>query len=407
MSLDIQAIRQEFPILNEQVNGKPLVYLDSAATSQKPQAVIDALVNYYTTSNSNVHRGVHTLSDRATNLYEGARDKVQKFIHAADRSECVFVRGATEALNLVSNTFARQFLKSGDTVLVTEMEHHSNIVPWQILRDEMGIQLKFVPVLSDGSLDLEAYDQALTDDVKFVSLNHVSNALGSINPVKELVKKAHAKGLPVLLDGCQAAPHMKIDVQDLDCDFYVFSGHKMYAPTGIGVLYARREWLDLLPPYQGGGDMIKTVDFDKSTFNEAPYKFEAGTPNIAGVVGLGAAIDWMNQFDLAEIGAHEHRLEQLTSQALSEIEGVRLVGTAQNKTGVVSFVMEGDIHPNDIGSMLDQQGIAIRAGHHCAMPVLKKLCVGSTARASFGIYNTEAEVEQLIDGIKKIQRLFL
>jgi cysteine desulfurase/selenocysteine lyase len=406
-TFDVAQVRKEFPILREQIHGKPLIYFDSAATAQKPQAVLDTLAFYYQHQNANVHRGVHELSDRATTAYEGAREKVARFLGASSPSQCVFVRGATEGINLVAHSFAEFGLKAGDQVVITEMEHHSNIVPWLMLRDRIGIELVVVPVNAAGELEMAAFKEAMTPKVKLASLNWVSNALGTINPVGEMIALAKAHQIPVMLDACQAAPHEKIDVQALGCDFLVMSGHKLYGPTGIGVVYAAGDWWDRLPPWQGGGDMIASVSFERAIWAKPPYKFEAGTPNIAGAVALGAAIDWFMQFDLSAIAAHEKALHDAAMQGMRTIEGLRFVGTAAHKAAVISFVMEvEDAHPNDIGALLDMQGIAIRSGHHCAMPVLKKFCVPATARASFGLYNTLEEVEFFVNALSKIARMF-
>jgi cysteine desulfurase / selenocysteine lyase len=399
--LRIAGCRHHFPLLRQLVNGKPLVYFDNAATSQKPQVVIDAMVRYYETVNSNIHRGVHYLSERATQAYEGVRGKVGDFIHANAQQEVVFVRGATEAINLVAHSFGRKYVKSGDEVLVSEMEHHSNIVPWQLLCEERGASLRVIPMDDRGELLLEEYEKLLTPKTRIVGLTHVSNALGTINPVKEMIAMAHAKGIPVLIDGAQAVPHTRVDVQDLDCDFYVFSAHKMFGPTGVGVLYGKRQWLDAMPPYQGGGDMIKSVTFEKTIYNDLPYKFEAGTPNIGGGIGLGAAIDYLHEIDLDAIQQLEHELLAYATEKLLEVPGVKIIGTAGRKAGVLSFTMEG-IHPHDIGTILDVEGIAIRTGHHCAQPVMKHFGVPATARASFAFYNTKEEVDAFIKALHKV-----
>jgi cysteine desulfurase/selenocysteine lyase len=404
-AFDAQRVRHDFPILAQKIHGKPLVYLDNAATTQKPQAVIDAVRHYYEADNANVHRGVHLLSERATQAYEGARAKVQAFIHAASPAEIVFVRGATEAINLVANTFVRGRLKPGDEVLVSAMEHHSNIVPWQLLCAQTGARLKAVPINDAGELDFAAYLKLLGPRTRFVSVAHVSNALGTVNPVRRIVEAAHAQGIPVLVDGAQAVPHMAVDVQELGCDFYVFSGHKMYGPTGIGVLYGRRTHLEAMPPWQGGGDMIRSVSFEGTTYNDVPYKFEAGTPNIEGAIALGTAVDYLRGIGMDAIGAHEHALLEYATQEVSRLPGIRLIGTAKDKAGVLSFTLDG-VHPHDVGSLLDRDGIAIRTGHHCAQPVMDRFGVPATCRASFGLYNTRADVDALVAGLKNIAALF-
>ncbi|HEY3226132.1 MAG TPA: cysteine desulfurase [Planctomycetota bacterium] len=404
-ALDVRKVRADFPLLARKVRGKPLVYLDNAATTQKPRAVLDAIRSYYETENSNIHRGVHYLSELATKSYEWARLKVRAFLNAADGREIVFVRGATEAINLVANSFARASMKPGDEVLITTMEHHSNIVPWQILRDEHGIVLKVAPIADDGSLILDEFEKRITPKTKLVSVAHVSNALGTVNPVKRIVEMAHARGVPVLVDGAQAAPHLRIDVQDLGCDFYAFSGHKIYAPTGIGVLYAKAERLEAMPPYQGGGEMILSVTFEKTVYNRIPHKFEAGTPNIEGAIGLGAALDYLAGLGLEAMEAHEEALLEHGTKALSAIKGLRIIGTAPEKAGVISFVMEG-IHPHDIGTILDQQGIAIRTGHHCAQPVMERFGVPATARASLGVYNMTEDLDALAAGLRRVGEVF-
>ncbi len=399
--LRIAGCRHHFPLLRQLVNGKPLVYFDNAATSQKPQVVIDAMVRYYETENSNIHRGVHYLSERATQAYEGVRTKVRDFMHAEDQREIVFVRGATEAINLVAHSFGRRYVHAGDEILVSEMEHHSNIVPWQILCEELGATLKVIPMNDRGELLVEEYERLLSEKTKIVAVTHVSNALGTVNPIKELVARAHARGIPVLVDGAQAVPHIRVDVQDLDCDFYAFSAHKMFGPTGVGVLYGKRKWLEEMPPYQGGGDMIKSVTFEKTTYNDLPYKFEAGTPNIGGGIGLGAAIDYLHEIDLNAIQQLEHDLLFYATEKILTIPGVRIIGTAQQKAGVLSFTMQG-IHPHDIGPILDLEGVAIRTGHHCAQPVMKHFGVPATARASFALYNTKEEVDAFIKALHKV-----
>ncbi len=399
--LDVARIRAEFPILRERVHGRPLVYLDNAATSQKPDAVIDAISSYYRHTNANIHRGVHLLSQRATEEYEAARAAVQAFLHAADPREIVFVRGATEAINLVAQSYGRTHLRSGDEVLITAMEHHSNIVPWQLLCEEKGATLRVAPINDAGELLLDEFEKLLSPRVKIVAIAHVSNALGTINPVKEMVRKAHALKIPVLVDGAQAAPHLPIDVVDLDCDFYAFSSHKVYGPTGIGVLYGKAALLEAMPPYQGGGDMISSVTFEKTIYNKIPHKFEAGTPDIAGVIGLGAALAWVGSVGIGAIGAHEHALLAYATKVIGAIPGVRLIGTAREKAGVLSFLIE-DIHPHDIGTILDQEGIAVRTGHHCAQPVMERFRIPATVRASFAAYNTLEEIDALARGMEKV-----
>ena len=403
--LDLQAIRNDFPILDQEVNGYPLVYLDNAASSQKPVQVIDAVANYYRQDNANVHRGVHKLSQRATDAYEGSRSKVRDFLHAKSDKEIVFVRGATEAINLIAQSFVRPMLNTGDEVLISHMEHHANIVPWQMLCEQTGANLKVIPMTTIGELDLSTIDELLNERTKILAVGHVSNALGTINPIKDMIKKAHAKDIPVLIDGAQAVPHMVVDVQDLDCDFYVFSGHKMFAPTGIGALYGKQELLEAMPPWQGGGDMILSVSFEHTQYNELPYKFEAGTPNIAGAIGMGTAIDYMQGLGIANLAQHEHELLVAATEKVTALEGVKIIGTAKQKASVLSFMIEG-VHPHDVGTIFDQQGVAIRTGHHCAQPVMQFFGIPATARASFAFYNTMEEVDALVMGIKKVQELF-
>ncbi len=404
-AFDVGRIRADFPILSQRVNGKPLVYLDNAATSQKPQAVIDAMTRYYFEENSNIHRGVHFLSDKATQSYEAARVKVQRFIKAASPKEIIFVRGTTEAINLVVSSYGRSRLSAGDEVLISAMEHHSNIVPWQMLAEEKGLVLRIIPMNDRGELFIDKYEKMLNSRTKFVGLVHVSNALGTVNPVKEMVSIAHRFGVPVLLDGAQAIPHLPVDVRDLDCDFYAFSGHKMYGPTGVGILYGKEQLLESMPPYQGGGDMIKSVTYTKTIYNDLPHKFEAGTPNIAGGVGLGATIDYLSTLDLDAVRAHEGDLLAFATEALGAIEGLRIIGTAREKAGVISFVLE-NIHPHDIGTILDDDGIAIRTGHHCAQPVMQCFGIPATARASFALYNSREEIEALVRGIHRVKKVF-
>ncbi len=404
-SFNVDKIRRDFPILKERVHGKPLVYLDNGATSQKPQVVIDALNRYYKSENSNIHRGVHYLSERATANYEAAREKIRQFINAERGHEIIFVRGTTEAINLVAQSYGRSFLKAGDEIVISAMEHHSNIVPWQILCGQIGARLRVVPINHDGEFVVDEYRRLLNENTKLVSLTHVSNALGSIVPVKEAVRLAHERAVPVLLDGAQAVPHFKVDVQDIGCDFYAFSGHKLFGPTGVGVLYGKAELLDAMPPYQGGGDMISLVTFEKTHYNVLPYKFEAGTPNIAGGIGLGAAIDYLNGFNWDEVCAHESDLLAYATNALSEIESIRIIGSAKDKAGVLSFVSD-HIHAHDVGTILDQEGVAIRAGHHCAMPVMQRFGVPATARASFAFYNNRDDVDALVRGIHRVLKVF-
>ena len=403
--VDVETVRTEFPVLHQMVNGKPLVYLDNASTSQKPQAVIDTLVQYYTMDNSNVHRGVHTLSQRATDHYEEARAKVRRFINAEADEEIIYVRGTTEGINLVAQTFGRQNVGEGDEIIVTAMEHHSNIVPWQILCQERGAHLKVIPITDSGELVMEEYERLLGPRTKLVSIVHQSNALGTVNPAKQITDMAHGLGVPVLVDGAQSAPHMTVDVQDLGCDFFVFSGHKLYGPTGIGVLYGRADLLNAMPPYQGGGEMIKSVTFEKTIYNDLPHKFEAGTPDIAGAIGLGTAIDYISNLGMGNIYNYERELLEYGTQRLSAIEGLQIIGTAREKAGVLSFVMEG-IHPHDIGTILDTEGIAVRTGHHCAQPVMDRYEIPATARASLALYNTREEIDALVKGIDRTIEVF-
>ena len=402
---DVEKVRQDFPILREQVHGRPLVYFDNAATSQKPQVVIDALERYYAAENANIHRGVHFLSEQATQAYEAARVKVQRFLSAAEAREVIFVRGATEGINLVAQSYGRTFIQAGDEIIISAIEHHSNIVPWQILCGQVGARLRVIPVNDDGELLLDEYERLLNARTRFVSLVHVSNALGTINPVKQMIAMAHRRSVPVLIDGAQAVAHSTVDVQELDCDFYAFSGHKVLGPTGIGILYGKANWLERMPPYQGGGDMISSVTFEKTLYNKLPYKFEAGTPHIAGVIGLGAAIDYLSGIGLDKITAYERGLLDYGTEALSAIPGLRLIGTAREKASLLSFVLEG-VHAHDIGTILDHEGIAIRAGHHCAMPVMQRFGVSATARASLAFYNTRVEIDVLVGAIYKVMEMF-
>ena len=403
-AFNVWKIRDDFPILSRAVHGKPLVYLDNAATAQKPQSVIDALTSYYSNDCSNVHRGVHFLSEMATEEYEAVRTKVQRFLNAAEAREIIFVRGTTEGINLVAHSFVKPRLNAGDEVLITAMEHHSNIVPWQIVTGEKQARLVVAPIDDSGELMLEEFERRLGPKTRFVSMTHVSNALGTINPVGRIIEMAHAHNVPVLIDGAQAAPHSKVDVRSLDCDFYAFSGHKVYGPTGIGVLYGKAALLDAMPPYQAGGDMIRSVTFEKTEYNTLPYKFEAGTPNIAGSIGLGAAIDYVQAAGLDRIKAHEGELLCHATGAMAAIPGLRIIGTSRQKSGVLSFVMEG-IHPHDAATILDQEGIAVRAGHHCAQPVMERFGVPATARASFAMYNTTEEVDALVRGLLKVKEI--
>ncbi|HLF93605.1 MAG TPA: cysteine desulfurase [Planctomycetota bacterium] len=403
--LDVRKVREDFPILKTLVRGKPLVYLDNAATTQKPRAVIDAVRTYYESQNANIHRGVHTLSELGTRLFEDARVKVQRFLNAADPKEIVFVRGATEAINLVAQSFARPTMKAGDEVLVTHMEHHSNIVPWQMLRDEKGAVLRVAPIDDRGDLRMDEFEKLLTPRTKLVSVAHVSNALGTVNPVKRIVSLAHDRRIPVLLDGAQAAPHLPVDVRDLDCDFYALSGHKLFGPTGIGVLYGKASLLEAMPPWQGGGDMILSVTFEKTRYNHLPHKFEAGTPHIEGAIGLGAAIDYLQKLGMETIRSYEDDLLDHGTKVLSQVPGLRMIGTAREKAGVLSFDLEG-VHPHDVGTILDQEGIAIRTGHHCAQPVMERFGVPATARASLAFYNTKEELDLLARGLRKVSDVF-
>ena len=404
-NLDVPAIRKDFPILGQLIRGRPLVYLDNAATSQKPRCVIDAVARYYQEDNANIHRGVHQLSERATQAHEDARLKVKRFLNAAQAKEIIFVRGATEGINLVAQAYGRVNVKAGDEIVISHLEHHSNIVPWQMLCEETGALLRVIPVSDRGELDIDAFERMLVPRTRLVAVGHVSNALGTVNPVRRIIEMAHRRGARVLVDGAQAVPHMKVDVQELDCDFYVLSGHKMYGPTGIGVLYGKASLLEAMPPYQGGGDMIESVTFEKTTYNTLPYKFEAGTPHIAGAVGLGAAIDYLSQIGMDNIAAHEHDLLEYATKALAGVPGLRILGTAAEKAGVISFLLDG-VHPHDAGTILDQQGIAVRTGHHCAQPVMDRFGVPATTRASFAFYNTREDIDALVAGIHKVREIF-
>jgi len=405
-ALDVEKVRGQFPILREKVHGRPLVYLDNAASAQKPRAVIEAEAAVYEAYYSNVHRGVHSLSMRSTDAYEAAREKVRAFIGAAHSREIVFTRGTTESINLVASSYGRGHVEKGDEVLITGLEHHSNIVPWQMLCDEKGAHLRVAPLDDRGDVILEEMERLIGPRTKLVAFAHVSNALGTVNPVKRMVEMAHARGVPVLIDGAQAAPHTKVDVRELDCDFYALSSHKLYGPTGVGVLYGKAAHLQAMPPYQGGGDMILSVTFEKTTYNELPYKFEAGTPNIAGVIGLGAAVDWVRGLGQEAVAAHEHEILEYGTRKLLEVPGVRLIGTAREKAAVLSFVLEG-VHPHDIGTVLDYEGIAVRTGHHCAQPVMERYGVPATARASLAVYNTRGEIDLLVQALHKVREVFL
>lgn len=403
--LNIEAIRRDFPILNLKVHGRQLVYLDNAATTQKPQVVLDAIQRYYTEQNSNVHRGVHYLSQLATREYEGARVKIQRFINAAESHEVIFTHGATEGINLIASSYGRKFVHEGDEVIISAMEHHSNIVPWQMLCEQVGAKLRIIPINEKGELLIDDLEAMINARTRLIALVHLSNALGTINPVKRVIDIAHSHDVPVLLDGAQATSHLKIDVQELDCDFYVFSGHKVCGPTGIGVLYGKSQWLESMPPFMGGGDMISSVSFEKTTYNSLPYKFEAGTPNIEGAIGLGVAIDYLTGIGIDRIAAYENELLDYATEVIGSIPGVKLIGTAREKSSVLSFTLE-NIHPHDIGTILDQEGIAIRAGHHCAQPVMKFFNVPATARASFSFYNTKQEIDTLAEGIQRVIEVF-
>jgi cysteine desulfurase/selenocysteine lyase len=405
VAFDVERVRADFPILRREVRGHPLVYLDNAATTQKPQVVLDALNNYYTDINANVHRGVHQLSELATEAYEGSREKIRRFFNAASTREIVFTRNATESINLIANVFGRWKLAAGDEVVISAMEHHSNIVPWQLICEERNARLRVAPIDDRGELILEELDRLIGPRTKLISIAHMSNALGTINPVKEIVRMAHARGVPVMFDGSQAAYHMRVDVQALDCDFYAATGHKIYGPTGIGILYAKERWLEAMPPFMGGGDMIRTVAFEKSTWNDLPHKFEAGTPDIAGAIGLGAAIDYVQKVGLDAIESHERDLLEYGTAALASVPGLRIIGTARRKASILSFVMEG-VHPHDIGTIVDREGVAIRTGHHCAQPLMDRFGIPGTARASLAMYNTREDLDALVRGLKQVRTLF-
>ena len=403
--MDITKIRADFPILSREVYGKPLIYFDNGATTQKPRCVVDAIVDEYYSVNANVHRGVHFLSQQATELHEGSRETVRRFINARTSAEVIFTRGTTEAINLLAFSFGEEFMKEGDEVIISTMEHHSNIVPWQLLAARKGISIKVIPMNDRGELLLDEYEKLFSDRTRIVSIAHISNVLGTINPVKEMIATAHAHGVPVLVDGAQSIPHMQVDVQDLDVDFFAFSGQKVYGPTGVGVLYGKEEWLDKLPPYQGGGEMIQSVSFEKTTFNELPFKFEAGPPDYIGTTGLAKALDYVAAIGLEQIAAHEHELTTYAMQRLGEIEGMRFLGEAAHKSSVVSFLV-GNIHPFDMGTLLDRLGIAVRTGHHCAEPLMRRLGIEGTVRASFAMYNTKEEIDALVAGVDRVRKMF-
>lgn len=404
--LDIQKIRADFPILEEKINGKDLVYFDNAATTQKPLPVLNALANYYGHYNANIHRGIHHLAEKATSAFEASRRTIQKFLNAKYPEEIIFTYGTTDGINLVAQSYGRAFLKEGDEIIISTMEHHSNIVPWQMLCEQNGCVLRVIPINDNGELILEEYEKLLSEKTKFVSVVHVSNALGTINPVKYIIEKAHEVGAKVLIDGAQATSHLNIDVQDLDTDFYVFSAHKLYGPTGMGALYGKKEILEAMPPYRGGGEMIKEVTFEKTTYNELPYKFEAGTPNIADVIAVKTAIEYIEELGKENVAAYENELLAYATEQLSKIEGLKIIGQAKEKVSVISFVIEG-IHPQDIGVILDQQGIAVRTGHHCTQPLMKRFGIPGTSRASFAVYNTKEEIDKLVKGIEKVKKMVL
>lgn len=405
-AFDVLAVRKHFPVLERQVKGRPLIYLDNAATTQKPKAVIDTLINYYSGYNANIHRGIHTLAEEATAAFEGTRDAVKDFINAESREQIIFTSGTTEGINLVAQTWGRQNIQKGDEIIISNMEHHSNIVPWYMLAQEKGAVIKVIPITDEGELDMQAFESLLSDRTKFVSVVHVSNALGTVNPVKEIVEKAHAAGAVTLVDGAQSTVHLDIDVQDLDTDFFVFSSHKLYGPTGIGALYGKRQLLESMPPYQGGGEMIKDVSFNTITWNDLPYKFEAGTPNIADTIAFKAAMEFTQSIGKENIRRHEEDLLAYATAQLAAIPGLRIIGTSENKISVLSFVVEGT-HPQDIGILLDNRGIAVRTGHHCAQPLMDRLCIRGTTRASFAMYNTREEVDELVSGLQKAVKLLL
>lgn len=403
-TLDVDAIRQQFPILNREVKGKPLVYFDNAATSQKPQVVIDALVNYYTNYNANIHRGIHTLAEEATAAFEATRDTVQQFIHAGSREEIIFTRGTTEGINLVASTWGRQNIKAGDEIIISTMEHHSNIVPWQILCEEKNAVLKIIPITDEGELLIDEYKKLLSPKTKLVSVVHASNSLGTINPVKQIIDAAHKAGAVVVIDGAQSTVHLDIDVQQMDCDFFAFSAHKLYGPTGMGVLYGKKSWLESMPVFQGGGEMIKEVTFKKTTYNDLPYKYEAGTPNIADAIVFKTALDFITQTGKEKIRRHEEELLQYATEQLQKIPGLKIIGRAKEKVSVISFVID-NIHPQDIGILLDNRGIAVRTGHHCTQPLMDRFGIPGTSRASFAVYNTKEEIDQLVTGLQKVIKI--
>jgi len=403
--LDVARLRSDFPILRLKVNGNPLAYLDNAASSQMPQAVLDRLIRYQTQEHSNIHRAVHYLSETATAAYEGARGRIQKFINAREAREVIYTRGTTDAVNLVMQGFGRAFLGRGDEIILSQLEHHSNIVPWQMLRDEKGCILRVVPCNDAGELLLDEYAALFNERTRLVAVTHVSNALGTVNPIKQMIAQAHARGVPVLVDGAQAVPHLAVDVQDLDCDFYCFSGHKMFGPTGIGILYGKAHWLEKMQPYQGGGDMILSVSFERTVYNSIPHKFEAGTPPIAAAIGLGAAVDYLTDIGMPHIAAWEHELLTYATAQVEALPGVRIIGTAKDKASVLSFTVAG-VHPHDVGTLLNEDGVAVRTGHHCAQPVMQRFAIPATARASFAFYNTFQEVDQLVAGIRRVQKIF-
>ncbi len=405
-NFDVEKIRQDFPILNSKINGKPLVYFDNAATSQKPKVVIDTISNYYSEINSNVHRGVHFLSEKATNAYELSRKTIQKFINAEKTEEVIFTRGTTEAINLVADTYGQKYLKKNDEIIISTLEHHSNIVPWQMICEKTGAKLKVIPINSKGEIIFEEFLRLVSEKTKFISVTYISNSLGTINPVKKIIELAHSYNIPVLLDGAQAIQHLKIDVQKLDCDFFAFSGHKVYGPTGIGILYGKEKFLDKMPPYQGGGEMIKTVLFEKTTYNDLPYKFEAGTPNIAGSIGLASALNYISDIGIEKIANYEHSLLEYGTRMLNEIEDMKIIGNANDKASVISFLI-GNLHPYDIGTLLDQLGIAVRTGVHCTEPLMKFFKIPGTVRASFAFYNTKEEIDYLVKGVKKAKEMLL
>jgi len=402
---DLQRVRAQFPILHTKINGKPLAYLDNGASSQMPQPVIDRLIRYRTSEHANIHRGVHYLSETATAAYEAARRKVQKFINAGEEREVIYTRGTTDAVNLVMHGYGRAFIGEGDEIIVSQLEHHSNIVPWQMLREEKGCRLRVIPCNDAGELQLDEYQEMFNERTRLVAVTHVSNALRTVNPIKQMIATAHARGVPVLIDGAQAVPHLKVDVRDLDCDFYCFSGHKMFGPTGIGILYGKAALLERMHPYQGGGDMILSVSFEKTTYNVIPHKFEAGTPPIAAGIGLGAAVDYLEDIGMENIAAWEHELLDYATEQVSALSGVRIVGTAAHKAAVLSFNVQG-VHPHDVGTILNEEGVAVRTGHHCAQPVMARFCVPATVRASFAFYNTFAEIDQLVSALKRVQKMF-